>query len=53
MSKSISITCCKKCPHFSPFPADYFEGDCANRDVPKGQDSRVVNEDVVARWCPL
>lgn len=55
MSKTITIqvSACKECPYFNGFPAEFFDGDCANKDVPKGQDSRITNEDAIPPWCPL
>jgi hypothetical protein len=51
--KTIKIKACSKCPHFVEFPADCFEGDCANRAVPDKQDSRIVDKDSIPSWCPL
>jgi hypothetical protein len=52
--KSIKISSCKKCPYFSAFPAEFFEGDCHHKEArSKTQDTRITNEDSIPEWCPL
>lgn len=54
MTKTIVIDKCKSCPHFTQFPAEYFDGDCTNIKMRgKGQDTRIVNMDSIPKWCPL
>ena len=54
MSKTIKIECCNDCPNFSPFPAEFYDGDCghlkANRNM---YDTRISNKNSIPIWCPL
>jgi hypothetical protein len=54
MSKTIKIKSCKVCPHFSSFPAEYYEGECVcKNNYPIKIDTRINDKDSVPRWCPL
>lgn len=52
--KTIKIKSCKQCPHFSSFPAEYYEGQCSAKNIHTEQrDTRITNEDAIPSWCPL
>lgn len=51
--KTIKIKSCNKCPYFSYFPADYFEGDCNAKNNDPKQDTRITDRDSIPCWCPL
>ena len=52
--KTIKILECERCPYFSEFPADYFDGDCTHLDAPKRtKDTRISNKETIPNWCPL
>ena len=53
MHKHIIVNSCKRCPYFSPFPAEHFEGTCMHKVDDNTIDQRITNEDAIPNWCPL
>jgi hypothetical protein len=54
MSPSIHIAKCAGCPYYAFFPAEYFDGECTNKESSKNtRDTRLTNKDKIPKWCPL
>lgn len=48
--KTIHIRECSRCPYFTEFPADYYDGDCTKAKI---KDTRISDKYTIPSWCPI